>query len=379
MAAPNPLIGLVFHWTGGLAAASFYIPYKKVQGWAWETYWLVGGCFSWIIAPILMASLLVPDLWDVLRSAPGKSIGWSYFWGLMWGIGGLTFGLSMRYLGIALGYAVALGLCTAFGTLMPPLFEGKFSDLVRELSGQITLIGIAVCLVGIALSGLAGVSKERELTAEQKVGTIQEFNFLKGLLVATFAGVMSASFAYGLAAGKPIAAIAADRLSDAGGSDMWQHLPVLVVVLLGGFTTNLVWCVILNTRNGTGHQYTAARTRGPAGSGVTAGRPAPLLANYALCAAAGFIWYLQFFFYSMGSTRMGRYEFSSWTLHMASIIIFSTLWGVALKEWKGTSRRTHILIGLGLAVLIGSTVIIGYGNYVKSAALPEIQEVELSQ
>jgi L-rhamnose-H+ transport protein len=391
--APNPLIGLVYHWTGGLAAASFYIPFKRVNGWAWETYWLVGGVFSWIITPIALAALLVPGLWEVLRHAPGRSAGLAFFWGLMWGVGGLTFGLSMRYLGIALGYAIALGLCTAFGTLMPPLFEGKLGAIAAERSGQVILVGIGVCLVGIALSGMAGVSKERELSDEQKKGTVQEFHFLKGLLVATFAGVMSASFAYGLAAGKSIAEAASEQLVRHGGSELWQNLPVLVVVLLGGFATNFLWCVTLNVKNRTAHQYMAMRTRAVAEISATEavstwdaeelegrrtvgtatavqaneGRPVPLLANYLFSAAAGVIWYLQFFFYSMGQTKMGRYEFSSWTLHMASIIIFSTIWGVTLKEWRGTSRRTHVLIALGLAALIGSTLVVGYGNYLKGA------------
>jgi L-rhamnose-H+ transport protein len=395
--APNPCLGLLYHWTGGLAAASFYIPYKAVHRWSWETYWLVGGFFSWIIAPLALAGLLVPDLLDILRQAPAKSVALSYFWGLMWGVGGLTFGLSMRYLGIALGYAIALGLCTAFGTLMPPFFTGQLDTIAAERSGQTILWGVAVCLVGIAISGLAGVSKERELSAEQKQGAVTEFHFLKGLLVATFAGVMSAAFAYGLAAGKPIAEIAAWRLEQHASSNLWQNLPVLVVILLGGFTTNFLWCVALNIKNRSGHEYVArrgrevseisatkavsncdreqfspTRTDGTARGKLAAapgplvgGAPVPLLSNYLFAALAGVIWYLQFFFYSMGQTKMGKYEFSSWTLHMASIIIFSTLWGVALHEWQGTSRRTHALIAVGLAVLIGSTLIIGYGNYLK--------------
>jgi L-rhamnose-H+ transport protein len=389
---PNPFMGLVYHWIGGLAAASFYIPYKGVKRWAWETYWLVGGFFSWILAPLVLAALLVPDFVSILREAPAGSIAWAYFWGLMWGIGGLTFGLSMRYLGIALGYAIALGLCTAFGTLIPPAFAGELKSMFVEHPGQVTLLGIAVCLAGIVISGMAGVSKERELSDDQKKGTVTEFNFIKGFLVATFAGVMSASMNFGFTAGKPIAAIAKQHLDSSGGSDLWQNLPVLVVVLLGGFTTNFLWCVILNIKNRTSHQYLAFRARDvaeisateavgqwdaekldphgtPFRAAVVAGpthQSVPLLRNYILSAIAGFTWYLQFFFYSMGTTKMGKYDFSSWTLHMASIIIFSTLWGVAMKEWKGTSKRTHVLIGLGLAVLIGSTVIVGYGNYLKS-------------
>ncbi len=389
----NPLIGVFYHWLGGLASASFYIPYRGVKNWSWETYWLVGGFFSWIIAPLTLASLLVPELWKSILATPGQTLFWSYFFGAMWGIGGLTFGLTMRYLGIALGMAVALGFCAAFGTLVPPIFAGDFGKIVSTGSGQVILLGVLACLAGIGVSGLAGMSKERELSPEQKAATVKEFNFKKGMLVATFSGILSSCFAYGLAAGKPLADLSRAALQREGGSDLWQNLPVLVIVLWGGFTTNFIWCVILNLKNRSSHEYlnlrrsdigevsaaqglilsdaveesalrdsSAASHGGPAGPTSHSG-PAPLLRNYFFSALAGITWYLQFFFYSMGQTKMGTYEFSSWTLHMASIIIFSTLWGIILHEWRGTSKRTHILIGIGLAILIGSTVIVGYGNF----------------
>ena len=244
--------------------------------------------------------------------------------------------------------------------------------------------GVAVCLVGIAVAGAAGVSKEREMSTEQKRASIKEFDLKKGLLVATFSGVMSACFAYGLAAGDPIKAIAIQH----GTPTLWQGLPVLVVVLAGGFTTNFIWCLILNIRNRTGYQYFESEIRGKVPErgeeriletatdapgeemavavAIAPGKAvrAPMLANYLFSALAGTTWYMQFFFYTMGETQMGRYKFSSWTLHMASIIIFSTLWGIALNEWKGAGGRTKLLVTLSLLVLVSSTVIVGYGNYV---------------
>lgn len=387
----NPILGVFYHWLGGLASASFYIPYRGVRRWSWETYWLVGGVFSWIIAPLTLASLLVPELWHVLSSSPPGAMLGSYLFGVMWGVGGLTFGLTMRYLGIALGMAVALGFCAAFGTLIPPLFEGQMGSIIGTSSGRTVILGVLACLIGIGISGMAGMSKERELSAEEKAATVKEFNFAKGMIVATFSGIMSSCFAFGLAMGKPIGEIARASLLQHGGSDLWQNLPVLVVVLWGGFTTNFLWCLILNLKNRSGHEYLNLRSSAvsevnaaegvilsaaieedsvssrtppaPAQSG-----PAPLLRNYLLSAAAGITWYLQFFFYSMGQTKMGQYEFSSWTLHMASIIIFSTLWGIVLHEWRGTSRRTHLLIALGLLALVGSTVIVGYGNFLGAAS-----------
>ncbi len=381
---PNPFLGVFFHWLGGLASGSFYVPYRFVKKWAWETYWLAGGFFSWIIAPWVLASIMTPDVVGVLREAPASSLFWSYFFGAMWGMGGLTFGLTMRYLGMSLGMAVALGYCAAFGTLMPPLFKGTFAqDVLGKPSGIVILIGVAVCLLGIAVAGMAGTSKEREMSEEEKKSAIKEFNFKKGILVATFSGIMSAAMSYGLTAGEPIKQIALKH----GSPVLWQGLPVLIVVLFGGFTTNFIWCVILNIRNKTGYQYLSSTLRvappkrkdetiietaidapseevvenmpNPKGNG----EKVPMLTNYIFCAMAGTTWYLQFFFYSMGETQMGDYKFSSWTLHMASIIIFSSLWGIALKEWKGSSGFTKSLLTLGLAILVFSTVIVGYGNY----------------
>lgn len=363
---PNPILGVFFHWLGGLASGSFYVPYKGVKYWAWEVYWLAGGVFSWIIAPWVLAAIITHDLPGVLAAAPASSLKWSYIFGALWGLGGLTFGLTMRYLGMSLGMAVALGYTAAFGTLLPPIFEGTFtSEVLGTHSGQVILFGVAVCMAGIACAGAAGVSKERELPEEKKREAIKEFNLKRGLMVATFSGIMSSCFAYGLAAGDPIKALAVEH----GTPVLWQGLPVLIVVLAGGFTTNFLWCLFLNIRNHTGGQYFHSEIAVPAPHepGKTMVVQAPMLRNYFFSALAGVTWYMQFFFYSMGETQMGKYKFSSWTLHMASIIIFSTLWGIALKEWSGTGARTKALVAASLAVLIGSTIIVGYGNYLATA------------
>ena len=373
---PNPILGVVFHWLGGLSSGSCYLPFRGIRRWSWETYWLLQGAISWILAPIFIGFLFVPGLMDILHQAPSRSIALAYFWGFMWGFGGLTFGLSVRYLGQSLGYAIALGLTAAFGTLMPPLFSGELDRIAAERSGQVILGGVAVCLFGIVLTAIAGKRKERELSTTHKPGTIREFAFLRGLMVAVFAGVMSACFAYGLAAGKPIAVLSKAYLLGSGRTDLWQNLPVLVVVLLGGFTSNFVWAAILIFRNRTASEYfgiPSPKSAVALSLGAAAATPARLEArtlafNYLFSISTGLMWYFQFFFYSMGQTKMGKYDFSSWTLHMASIIIFSTLWGLWLKEWKGSGRWTQILVGMGLAVLVLSTVIVGLGNYLKLEA-----------
>jgi len=351
--SPDPLLGVFLHWLGGLSSASFYVPYKRIREWSWEIFWLTGGLFSWLFAPWLFASIQTPHLMDVLGSTDSQTLFWCWFWGVMWGLGGLTFGLTMRYLGLSLGMAVVLGLTTVIGTIGPPLFRGLMSELAATASGRITFIGIGITLVGIVLVAMAGRAKEREGaggngSAANDSSSIAEFDLRKGMFIAVFSGCLSGCFAWGLAAGQPIrtAALAA------GASPLWQGLPVLCVVLMGGLTTNLIWCALLIKRNRTVGQFT--------GRGAT--KP-PLLRNYLLAALGGTLWYFQFFFYTMGESQMGRYGFSSWTLHMASIILFSTLWGFALKEWAGASGRTRALVWGGITFLVGSTVVIGVGNY----------------
>ena len=368
---PNPILGVFLHWLGGLASASFYVPYRKIQGWSWETYWLAGGVVSWIIAPWVLALLLTHDLFAVLHQTSMPTIWWTYFFGVLWGLGGLTFGLTMRYLGLSLGMAVALGYTAVFGTMVPPLFAGlpqayaanglgacwpalieNLHGLLAQRSGVVIVSGVGICVLGIVFGGAAGISKERELSPEQQKADIPEFNLRLGLIVATFCGVMSACFAFGLSAGEEIKRLTVEH----GTSAVWQGLPVLIVVLAGGFTTNFIWCAILSFRNRSFGEY----RRIPAGQPATAS----IARNYIYSAIAGFTWYLQFFFYTMGESQMGRrYGFSSWTLHMASIIIFSTLWGIALHEWRGVGMRTRTLVFLTLLVLVSSTAIVGYGNY----------------
>jgi L-rhamnose-H+ transport protein len=346
-----------------------------------------------------LATLMTNDLLGVLSQQSLSTLWWTYFFGAMWGFGGLTFGLTMRYLGMSLGMGVALGYCAAFGTLLPPIFKTfiptdavpqTIAEIAASSAGQVTLAGVAVCLIGIGIAALAGLAKEREMPEEEKKKAIAEFSFAKGILVATFSGIMSAGFSFALTAGNPIG----EASKHAGTETLWTGLPKLCVVLLGGFTTNFIWCVLLNLRNGTGYQYFSPTLRqtpprreeetiietaidapseevvvhAPGTVAANGDHRVPLLANYFFSALAGTTWYFQFFFYTMGETQMGEFGFASWTLHMASIIIFSTLWGVVLREWKGSSRRTHVLIGLGIAVLIGSTIIVGCGNYLKATA-----------
>ncbi len=368
---PNPLLGVIFHWLGGLSSASFYVPYKRIRLWSWEIFWLTGGLFSWVVAPWIGALIGTKDLFHVLAAgslAPATVLGVTVpcyvaciLCGALWGAGGLTFGLTMRYLGLSLGMAVALGLTTVIGTLGPPLLNGTLGAVAAKPGSLFTFLGIAVVLVAILIVALAGHQKEKELAGKEKAAAgvttaLSEFNLTKGLLIAVFSGVMSSFFAFGLDFGTPIK----EASLKAGTGQLWGGLPVLCVVLVGGFATNLVCSLYLILKNGSAAQWW--------GKGATPAEKIPLAANYGLAALGGTLWYFQFFFYTMGESQMGRFGFSSWTLHMGSIILFSTLWGFALSEWKGTSARTRALVWLGIASLIGSTLIIGYGNFIASKA-----------
>jgi L-rhamnose-H+ transport protein len=359
---PNPLLGVIFHWLGGLASASFYVPYKRVRGWAWEVYWLTGGLFSWLIAPWVFASLRTAHLWQVLSATPNVTLAWCWFWGVLWGFGGLTFGLTMRYLGLSLGMAVILGLTMVLGTLGPPIFHGTLGALADTGSGWITFLGIALAVGGIFVVARAGHAKERENAAARSHDAVAEFDFRRGILVALFSGIMSSCFAFGLDAGAPIRALTLL----AGTSPLSQGLPVLCVVLVGGLTTNVIWCAYLLITNHSAQELIGRP--GPAADAAESGENSapPLLRNYLLCALAGTAWYFQFFFYTMGESQMGAYGFSSWTLHMASIIIFGTLWGFGFKEWALSRRSTKTLVWVGVAALVIATLVIGTGNYLSS-------------
>ena len=293
---------MLFHWLGGLASGSFYVPFRGVKSWSWETAWLIGGVFSWILAPVLIGAWMTHDLFAVLGETPASTKLWCFFFGLLWGFGGLTFGLTMRYLGMSLGMALALGYCAVFGTLAPPIFAGHFVGRVLDTrSGQIILAGVAVCLIGIAFAAWAGMSKEKDLSPEQSKAAIPEFDLRRGIAVATFCGVMSACFSFGLAAGEPIRTISLRH----GTPELWQGLPVLVTVLLGGFTTNAIWCAFLNVRNRSAGEYFRrhAFEAKYAGAKMDRNHPAesgrslqpevrvPLARNYFFSALAGVIWY----------------------------------------------------------------------------------------
>jgi L-rhamnose-H+ transport protein len=341
----NPLLGIFLISLGSIGAASFYVPFKKVRGWAWESYWLSQGIAAWIIAPFVFALIFVPkgELFAIMKEAPSSAKLMAMFFGMLWGFGGLTFGLSIRYLGIALGQSIALGLCAAFGTLIPPIVAGD--NLFGSTAGILTVTGVALTVAGIAIIGYAGALRNSEMSDEKKRAAVKEFALKKGLLIAVFAGIMSACFNFGFESGKPIETIALAH----GTNPLFQKNPSLVFILFGGFITNLVYCGYLNIRNKTYRDYYSV-------SGSV------LLSNLFFTFLAGLLWFLQFHFFGMGSSKLpaGMSVFG-WSILMALNIAISNLWGIILSEWKGVKRKTVLVLILGIIVLILSTFVVKLG------------------
>ena len=402
------ILGVIFHFIGGFASGSFYMPYKKVRNWAWESYWIVGGLFSWLIVPPIAAWLTIPDFPRIIAETGYTTLFYTFLFGLLWGIGGLTYGLGVRYLGVSLGSSIILGLCMVFGSLVPSIYyqfvpqEGKdtISSIVGSNWGIYVLSGLVICIIGIIICGKAGMMKEQQLKAQsgpdgngngapspatanklrmkEAVARVSseavyeeealkkyessahgspisgiEYKFGLGLFVSIVSGLLSACFNFGLEAGKPMADVANAAWVSANpgeGEFLFRNNVIYIVILWGGLTTNFIWCMILNARNKTFGNYTDKKT--------------PLTRNYLLSALAGTTWFLQFFFYGMGESKLGNGA-SSWILHMSFIILVANMWGLISKEWEGVSRKTRLMIVAGVITIIAAVLVVGYGNYLK--------------
>ncbi len=337
----NTIIGLIIIAIGSLGQSSSYVPIKKVKNWSWESFWLTQGIFAWLVFPLLGALIALPaghsllEIWTTGGNDIWKSIGY----GVLWGIGGLTFGLSMRFLGVALGQSLALGTCSAFGTIIPALLKGE--NLFRG-NGLILLIGVSIAIAGIAVIGYAGSLKSKNMTEEEKKKAVKDFALKKGLLIAILAGVMSACFNLGLEAGAGIKA----NLITLGAKQLLVLNPVILLVTLGGFITNACYCLFQNFKNKTFTDYTSSSA-------------SVWTNNLLFCALAGLLWYSQFFglgvgqsFFEPGSVMMAF----SWSILMSLNVLFSNFWGVILKEWEGAGRETIMVLIYGLALLVFSII-----------------------
>jgi L-rhamnose-H+ transport protein len=348
----NPALGTVIFMLGGLAGALFYMPFKKVKKWAWETYWMTYAVFGLIIVPWVLAYATSPNALAVLKAAPGDEVVYCFLCGVVWGFGGLTFGLMIRYLGVGLGLAMGLGLTSAAGTLIPPMLKGKAAvEAMFTTAGGITsVVAALVSVAGIVFVGMAGKSKENELPEEERKRAVAEFDFRKGVLLAVFCGLTSSGMSFGLQGGPGIQKLA--MTVEPATSVIWAGIPVLLVVLAGGFVVNGGWCLILHARNKTASDYLD--------------RGAPLAGNLFFSAAAGAIWCAQFICFKTGEPLMGSTSYIGWAVLMATAILFGQLFGLVLGEWKGASKKTVELLTAGLVLLLGSSGIAAAAGYLAS-------------
>ena len=335
----STFIGLIIIAIGSFGQSSSYVPINKVKKWSWESFWFTQGVFAWLVFPFLGALLAVPEDSNLFALWASGGALKSIVFGVLWGIGGLTFGLSMRYLGVALGQSLALGTCSAFGTLIPALLRG--SDLFSG-NGLILLIGVSVAIAGIALIGYAGALKNKNMSEEERKKAVKDFALKKGLLIALLAGVMSACFALGIDAGESIKNIALAS----GVKPLFAGLPVIFLITFGGFLTNATYCIQQHFANKTGGEYLAV--------------PKSVLTNNLLfCALAGLLWYSQFFGLEAGKSFLSDSPLLlafSWTILMSLNVIFSNVWGIILKEWKGAGKTTINVLIIGLLILIMSII-----------------------
>ncbi|MEO9475756.1 MAG: L-rhamnose/proton symporter RhaT [Cyclobacteriaceae bacterium] len=339
--------GILFHAVGASAASLCYTPQKKVVQWSWQTYWLAQAFVCWFLLPILGAYITIPELLTVLKNAPTDAMWKSFALGAVYGIGGTAFGLAIRHIGFSLTYAIAIGISCVLGTLLPPFVRGELLAVLSQPGSQYIIAGMVLGVFGIGFCGMAGRFKEVDL--ERKgIKSGGNFSLGKGLTLAILAGVLSALYGFSLDQGQPIADVAAEY-----GAGQYQGNVIYIFSNTGAFLFTLIYCLYLHKKEGTLTQYLGTRkTQGKLGI------------NYALSALTGVLWYSQFFFYGLGHTRMGDYEFTSWAIHMIMLVLFSTVAGLFLKEWIGSSKKTVSALLLAIAVLVAAVISLTIGNSV---------------
>jgi L-rhamnose-H+ transport protein len=344
---PNPLLGVGLHSAGALLSANCYAPQKGLRRWSWETFWITQAAWCWLLWPILGAMATIPNLWQVLVEAPKLPMLYSFLMSLAYGVGGTAFNISIRYIGFSLTYSIAVGLSSVLGTMVPPLVRGQLGEILSRQGSGVVLAGVAVGALGIAMCGISGRFKERDL--DEKQGSHGEFNLTKGLLLSLVAGVLSAVYGFALEVADPVIAVAEEH-----GAGHWKGNVAYLFANTGAFITAAAYSLYLARKNRSLRELVELPADAKRGS---------LGVNYLLAFLTGSLWYGQFFFYNLGHVRMGAYAFSSWAIHMIMLVLFSNLLAVLFREWKGTRSRTKVAINLSLAVLVASVLLLTYGNY----------------
>ncbi|MFC2137399.1 L-rhamnose/proton symporter RhaT [Bacteroidota bacterium] len=345
MITPNPIIGTGFHALGGISASTCYLPFHKTRKWSWGTFWIVQSMFAWFIMPLIIGILTVPDFFQIIFNSPPKAFWGAFILGAVYGFGGMSFGLSIRHIGYSLTYTIAIGISAVLGTIIPLSIFGGLVEYFTKPGGEIVLIGMILSVIGVALCGLAGFKKEKDINTLE--GKSIQFNMLTGLILAIIAGVLSGIFNVSLEFGQPIADMAAEN-----GAGHYEGNAKLIVSTTGCLFVNLIWFIVLGIKNKTLKEYTYK----------TGLKTSELFKNFIWSSLAGSLWCFQFFFYGLGHVKMGHFQFASWVLHMSMLIFFSYIVGVIMKEWKNVKRNTYITLIIALITLVISFIITAYGS-----------------
>jgi L-rhamnose-H+ transport protein len=344
----NILLGIFLIATGAFSAGSFAVPFGKIKGWNWESYWMVFSLGAYFLLPLLACIIFTPDFISIIKLMPRKVLIWVFLLGAVYGVGNLSFGLALRYLGLSLGYALSLGLMLAIGTLIPPALDGRLALMITSSGGKLLVAGVVVAVVGIILSAWSGILKDKMVSADKKRESVSEFSLGKGIMASLLVGVTGSAMALGFEQGQSIAVLA----EESGINPLFSMVPVYLILLTGTFISTLLWCVFLGVKNRSLTDY------------VKSTNVKILALNYAFGLLAGLLWFSQFIFYSMGKSKMGPFTFTSWGILMALTIGFATVWGLIRGEWKGVSVRIYIIMLLSLVVLIGASFMIGISGSV---------------
>ncbi len=334
----NLILSILAIAVGAFMSGTFSVPFGKVNGWKWEHYWAVFGFFAYVVFPCLLSLLFCPGFLKVLAATPAGTLWVIFALGMAYGICNLTFGLSLKYMGLSLGYAISLGLMMLLGTLLPPMFDGRLSLMFAESRGTLLLIGLVVSLIGIVLTTVAGYRKEKAQGETVKAGS----TFLLGLCLCIFVGVTGSTQAFGIEKGNAIAG----GMVGLGVNPLFQTLPVYIILYGGSFVTTLIGCLVISAHNGTLGSFRE-------GLGPALGK------NLLFCSIAGFLWFVNYLFYGMGRNGMGKYSFISWGILMSLTILSASVWGVLRGEWKQAGKGSVLLMSAGLAVLVAASFLIG--------------------
>jgi L-rhamnose-H+ transport protein len=337
------LTGILLIASGAFTAGSFAVPFGKIKGWKWETYWMIFSTGAYLIYPLAACLVLAPDFVSIIVSTPRNIVVAVFLLGAVYGVGNLSFGLALRYLGLSLGYALSLGIMLAIGTLIPPVIDGRLKIMMQGSGGTLLIAGIIVACLGIALSAWSGILKDKQMSDARKQETISEFNLSKGIFAALLVGITGSAMSLGFEQGTAISGMAVEK----GTNPLFSMMPVMVVLLSGTLVTTIVWCVFLGYRNNSLKNYTEAASR------------KILVSNYLFALLAGLLWFSQFILYSPGKSKMGPFTFTSWGILMALTIAFATIWGLIRGEWKGASGKVVFLMVLSLVIIIAASFMIG--------------------